>query len=158
MPLFQELLRWASSLPPFAKGLATLVVVTVCALIVVVLWTKPTGSDPANLWPTNQSMDGLKARLDVISRENAKFLVEVASADQFGLYMDQIADRLKISRAEADARSKDLQAQGLVECLHLTDVNIRLNKNLEKLLSPNPLNFLEAYLHQTPIGVDAPRP
>ena len=154
MQNLQDFLRWAATLPPLAKGLVSLIVVALCAFIIVALWANPTssGASPADMWPMNKSMDGLRRRLDVISRENAKFLVEIASADQYGLYIGEVAQRLNISRAEADARSKDLQAQGLLDLLALTDVNIRLNKDLRTLLSPDPRVFLSSYLKQKPVG------
>src|ERR1700721_637266 len=101
-------------------------------------------------------MDCPRDKLDRLSKENAKFLVEVASADQYGLYLDEIAKRLNISRTEADTRSKQLQAQGLIEIFPLTDVNLRLDKDVKALLSPDPAIFLSSYLKQKPIGATVP--
>ena len=158
MQTIQEFIKWASALPPIAKGLVSLIVVAVAAFLIVALWSKPAQSTiiAADLWPAAKSMDGLRHTLDRLSRENAKFLVEVASADQYGLYLDEIAKRLNISRTEADTRSKQLQAQGLIEIFPLTDVNLRLDKDVKALLSPDPAIFLSSYLKQKPIGATVP--
>jgi hypothetical protein len=164
MQTIQDFLRWAAALPPAAKVLVSIALVAVCAVLLVVLWSKP--KDPsivgavaseASLWPANKTMDGLRARLDLLSRENAKLLVEVASADQYGLYINDVAQRLKISRTDADTRSKELQSQGLIDIYPLTDLNFRLNRNLRELLGPDPLIYLTTYLKQQPVGA-SPHP
>lgn len=154
MQFIQDFLRWAAALPPLAKVLVSLIVVAFCGVILVVLWSKTNeanGND-ANLWPANKSMDGLRRSLDLLSRENAKLLVEVASADQYGLYINEAAERLKMSRTEADTRSKQLESKGLIEIYPLTDLNFRLNKDLRELIGPDPLVYLTTYLKQQPVG------
>jgi hypothetical protein len=173
---FRTLLIWASNLPPLPKGLMTFGVVAFSAFTIAVLWMKPTamvkagnngvtkpdasvvasgdvkkldGSDntDAKKWPKDKTIDELKRTLDGISRENAKLLIVVASADQFGIYVDDLAHKLGITRAEALLRSQNLQKDGLVEVRELTDFNIELNKDLMNVLAPNPKQFLKSYLH-----------
>ena len=154
MQFVQDFLRWAAALPPLAKVLVSLTVVAFCGVILVVVWSKPTGANgnDANLWPANKTMDGLRRRLDLLSRENAKLVVEIASADQYGLYINEAAERLKMSRTETDTRSKQLESQGLIEIHSLTDLNFRLNKDLRELIGPDPLVYLTTYLKQQPVG------
>jgi len=156
----QDFLRWASNLPIFPKVLMTIVIVLVAALMVAILWVKPKpgivemNAIPADgkgsVWPADKSVDALKKTLDGISAENAKLVVAVASSGQYGIYVGELAKQLNISRAEAVLRSDQLQTQGLVIVLDLTDRNVRLNPDLQSILGPTFRDFLSAYLHVSP--------
>jgi hypothetical protein len=102
------------------------------------------------MWPNDKSMDGLQKRLRNISRENARILVNVANAGQYGLYMGDICKAFALSRNDAMARVATLQDDGLVKILSLTDMNVRLNDDMDKLLSPRTADFLTSYLGVKP--------
>lgn len=144
----QKFFPWASQLPLLPKLLLSTVVVAVSLLILAVIWTpRPTAVAQASteMWPNDKSMDGLKRRLDGISEKNAALLKLVAQSGQYGIYVGDLAGKLGIPRDEAVYRAKELQTEGLVEVLSLTDLNVRLDPNLTKLLGANASQFIAAY-------------
>jgi hypothetical protein len=147
METFQHFVEWLGTLPTIAKTLMTAVIVLVAGFVIAVMWLKGSKQDESAKWPTKKTIETLKNRLDAISKENARLLVVVASSDQYGIYLDDLSKRLDISRAEAQFRSKELETDGLLEVLSLTDLNIRLTKDVQTALAPNPSQFLSAYLN-----------
>jgi hypothetical protein len=102
-------------------------------------------------WPKDRSLDALKSVLDNLSKENAILLVTVASADQqYGLYVDELAKRLGVSRKEALDRSRELRELGLLNVRELTDVDLRLSNEVRTTIGMNAVQFLTAYLHVRP--------
>lgn len=145
----QKFLPWASQLPLLPKLLLSAVFVALSALMLAVIWTPQpadTTSTNATLWPENRSLEGLKRRLDRISKDNAALLKLVAQSGQYGIYVNDLAKGLGIPRDEVVYRAKDLQTAGLVEVLALTDMNVRLDENVGKLLGGNAPQFITAYL------------
>jgi hypothetical protein len=143
----QKFLPWASQLHTLPKLLLSTAIIAVALLMLAVIWT-PVPSPPTNsgLWPSDKSLEGLKRRLDTMSEKNAILLKFVAQSGQYGIYVDELAKQLSIPRDEAVYRAKELQTQGLVEVLSLTDLNVRLDRDLEKLLGSNAPQFIGAYL------------
>src|ERR1700687_5214814 len=145
----QKFLPWASQLPLLPQLLLSAVLVALSALMLAVIWTPQpadTTSTSATLWPENRSLEGLKRRLDRISKDNAALLKLVAQSGQYGIYVNDLAKGLGIPRDEVVYRAKDLQTAGLVEVLALTDMNVRLDENVGKLLGGNATQFIAAYL------------
>jgi hypothetical protein len=66
-----------------------------------------------DMWPNDKSMDGLQKRLRNISRENARILVNVTNAGQYGLYMGDICKTFALSRNDATARVETLKTMDL---------------------------------------------
>jgi B-block binding subunit of TFIIIC len=131
------------------KLLLSAVLVALSALMLAVIWTpQPVDTPRTNgaLWPENKSLEGLKRRLDRISKDNAALLKLVAQSGQYGIYVNDLAKALVIPRDEVVYRAKDLQTAGLVEVLALTDVNVRLDENVAKLLGAKAPQFIAAYL------------
>jgi hypothetical protein len=143
----QKFLPWASQLNTLPKLMLSTAVVAVALLVLAVIWT-PVKAPVANgaLWPDDQSLEGLKRRLDTMSEKNATLLKVVAQSGQYGIYADDLAKQLSMPRDEAVYRAKELQTEGLVEVLALTDLNVRLDRGLEKLLGSNATQFIGAYL------------
>jgi hypothetical protein len=143
----QKFLPWASQLHTLPKLLLSTAVVAVALLVLAVIWT-PVKAPVENggLWPDDKSLEGLKRRLDTMSEKNATLLKVVAQGGQYGIYADDLAKQLSMPRDEAVYRAKELQTEGLVEVLALTDLNVRLDRDLEKLLGSNATQFIGAYL------------
>jgi len=93
-----------------------------------------------------KSLESLKRQLDRISLKNAALLKIVAQTDQYGIYVNDLATKLGVSHDEAVYRAKELQTVGLVEVLSLTDLNVRLNDDVSKILGANAAQFITAYL------------
>jgi len=152
MQTLQEFFKWASTLPVAAKLLITAIAIALCALMIIVLWsgaangsTRRSGEDD-RMWPRDTSLEGLRARLDRISRRNARFLVEIAASGRYGIYCDEIGDHLKMGRTEVMTRAFELNKAGLIDILLLTDSNFQLHRDLAKTLGPDSPKFLISYL------------
>ena len=152
----QKFFPWASQLAPLPKVLLSLAVAVLAALILAVIWIQPP-SDKLNtgavaMWPSNKSLNGLKARLDTISKDNARLLTIVAQSGRYGIYADDLAKKLGVPRDEAVYRAQALQTEGLVEISPLTDINFRLDPRISLLFSETPARadattqFIVAYL------------
>jgi hypothetical protein len=145
----QRFFPWASQLPLLPKLLLSTAVIAVALLMLAVIWgPQPNKAVPpsAELWPNNKSLEGFKRRLDVISEKNAALLKLVAQSDRYGIYVGDLATKLGTPRDEAVYRAKELQNEGLVEVLSLTDLNVRLDPDVVKLLGGNATQFIAAYL------------
>jgi len=143
----QKFFGWANTLPFLPKLLLSIVVVLVALLILAILWASPRPArNVSSMWPEEKSLDGLKRRLDRISEKNAAILKLVAEKDRYGVYVGEIATKLNITRDEAVLRSKELQTNGLVEVLPLTDLNVRLNQEMVNVVGNGAGPFIVAYL------------
>lgn len=150
----QKLIPWLGSLSTTPKVLLSLVVVTLAGLVLAVVWIpqavvadpgkKPTGHGP--MWPTEKSLDALKRKLDRISETNAHIIKVVGKSGQYGIYVNEIATKTNQTRDEVVYRLKDLEKEGLLEVLSLTDMNARLNEDVLKVLGANAGDFLASYL------------
>ena len=105
------------------------------------------GSGPDSLvsWPEEKSLESLKRKLDRISQTNAKILKAVAGADQYGIYVGVLSRSTGIPREELVYRGKELQNDGLIEIIGLTDVNFRLQRDITTVLGANATQFITAY-------------
>ncbi len=150
----QKLIPWLGTLSTTPKLLLSLVVVTVAGLMLAVVWIpqavvaepgkKPTGTGP--MWPTEKSLDALKRKLDRTSETNANIIKLIGKSGQYGIYVNEIATKTNQTRDEVVYRLKDLEKEGLVEVLSLTDINARLNEDVLKVLGANAGDFLASYL------------
>ncbi len=98
------------------------------------------------MWPSEKSLDALKRKLDRISETNANIIKIVGKSGKYGIYVNDLANKTKQTRDEVVYRLKDLEKDGLVEILPLTDMNVRLNEDVLRVLGPNAANFLASYL------------
>lgn len=98
------------------------------------------------MWPTEKSLDALKRKLDRTSETNANIIKLIGKSGQYGIYVNEIATKTNQTRDEVVYRLKDLEKEGLVEVLSLTDINARLNEDVLKVLGANAGDFLASYL------------
>jgi hypothetical protein len=106
----------------------------------------PSGSPHNTLWPQDNSVESLKSTLDRISRMNVRLIRALAPSGQGGIYVNELAAELGISRQDALSRAVNLQTAGLVEILEYTDKCIRLNEKVTKLLGDKTADFITSYL------------
>jgi len=162
---FQKLLPWLTNLSFFPKIFVTLLIVASTGFLLSLIWSKPVDSTNSNKVPTevtseiansqeeqkqnedseqskNEHSD-ITEKLNNISKKNADLLLEVAKKGKFGIYADELAGNLGVSRDEAVYRAKDLAKSDLVVVLPLTDLNIRLSEELIRLSGNSPTSYLE---------------
>lgn len=147
--VIQKFVPWATTLSTVPKIFLSIIIAALAALTLAVIWTPQRAALPAGavgLWPEMKSLESLKRQLDRVSRKNAALLKVVAQIDQYGIYVNDLAAKLGVSRDEAVYRAKELQTAGLVEVLSLTDLNVRLSDDVTKLLGVNTAQFITAYL------------
>jgi hypothetical protein len=153
----KQLIPWLGALPVWPKVAVTLVVLTLAGFTIAAIWSPPKiGEKPVvvpilgAIWPTERSLEALKRKLDHLSKTNAEILVAVANSGRYGVYVNDLGEKVRLKRDEVVYRSRELEKDALVEVLSLTDLNVRLNEEVEKLLGPNFSQFLTAYLHDAP--------
>jgi hypothetical protein len=152
----QKVLPWLATLATGPKIFLSLAIVCIAGFSLALIWAAPQGATvqpiPTKadtgrpLWPDEKSLDGLKRKLDRISEDNAKIIKLVADSGKYGIYVGDLATQTKKPRDEVVYRLKELQKDGLISILELTDMNVRLNEDIVQLLSPNATQFLDAYL------------
>ena len=150
----QKLVPWLGTLTTTPKVLLSLVVLGISGFVLAVVWVpQPHLVDPQNdqiahgpVWPSEKSMDALKRKIDRVSETNAKLLKIIATAGSYGVYVGELASKASISREVTMYRLRELEKDGLVELLPLTDLNARLHEDLTKVLGVDAANFVNAYL------------
>jgi DNA-binding transcriptional ArsR family regulator len=150
----QKLVPWIATLSTAPKVALSLVAVALAAFMLAVIWVPQSslagGGKPANggkpMWPADKSLEGLRRKLDRISETNAKIVAVVGNSGRYGVYVDALSSDLGLPRDEVVYRLKELERDGLVEVLALTDLNARLNEEVAQLLGGNAGQFLSAYL------------
>ena len=150
----QKLIPWVGTLSTAPKILLSLIVVGMASFLIAVVWVpqsspndptkKPVAGGP--MWPSEKSLDALKRKLDRMSEANANIVKIVGNSGKYGVYVNDLAAKANQSRDEVVYRLKDLEKEGLVEVLSLTDMNARLNEDVLKVLGANAGDFLSAYL------------
>jgi len=138
-----EWLKWASQLPFVAKVLLSGVFVLLAGVALTVMWTpegKTVGAKPPIVVPPNggarpaiKTLEELRATLRNISGKNAQLLKVVAAANQFGIYVPEVVQKLHWTETDVVYRAKELERDGLVEVRSLTQYNLRLPENLDIL-------------------------
>jgi hypothetical protein len=135
--------EWAANLPVVPKIILSVLLITVAAFAIVVMWKSPspppvalpahTTSAATRGWPENRTLEGLQKTLQDVSQKDAQLLKVVATSNNFGLYQIDISNRLGWSIDEVGLRAKILESQGLLEVRAATTLNIRLNPDLNSL-------------------------
>ncbi len=147
MDTVKDFFAWASHLSIIAKVLLSVITLALAAFVLVAMWT-PSSETPNGAkvtWPADKTLPALTKCFDRLSSTDAQILKFIANGDQYGKYVNDIAEHFKISRAEALSRSQDLEKNGLVEILNLTDYNVRLSDDVKTTLGPDPAHFISAY-------------
>jgi hypothetical protein len=155
----QKLIPFVGHLTTGPKLWLSVAIVCVAGFSLAVIWVpqsapqgattppNPTKPDTGGaLWPNEKSIDALKRKLDRISKDNAQIVKTVANSGQYGIYVGDLATQTMKQRDEVVYRLKELQRDGLIEVLDLTDLNARLNEDVLKVLAPNAADFINAYL------------
>jgi hypothetical protein len=104
------------------------------------------GVSVGSLWPAERSLEGLKRRLDRMSETNARILKAIAGAGEYGLYADRLSTASGVPREKLIFRGKEMESQGLIEMLNLTDINFRLHEDVKNLLGDKASQFIAAYI------------
>ena len=151
----QKLIALMATLGLVPKVALSLIVLSAAAFLLAVMWVpqaSPTAPipNPVNggkpMWPIDKSLEGLKRKLDRISETNAKIVAIVGNAGKYGVYVGPLSTELGLPRDQVVYRLKELEREGLVEVLALTDMNARLNEDVAQVLGGNAGEFLAAYL------------
>lgn len=100
-----------------------------------------------SLWPADRSFEGLKRRLDRMSETNARILKMIAEAGEYGIYADDLSTISGVPRDNLMYRGKEMEGQGLIEMLDLTDINFRLHEDVKNLYGAS--QFIAAYIKAT---------
>lgn len=152
----QKLIPWVGTLSQGPKALLSIVLIALCGFALAVIWVpQPPSSESTSkpregagaIWPAEKSLDALKRKLDRISETNAKILKSVAKAGPYGIYANELSRAVGLPRDEVVLRAKELETDGLIEVLSLTDLNMRLNEDVTKVLPGKADQFISAYLN-----------
>ncbi len=106
----------------------------------------PLTAGVASIWPAERTLEALKRRLDRMSETNARILKAIAGAERYGIYADELSKVCGVTREEVVYRAKEMQSEGLVEILSLTDLNFRLHDDVTNLLADKTAQFITAYI------------
>jgi hypothetical protein len=150
----QKLIPWVGTLSAAPKILLSLLILATAGFVLAVVWVpqpapidaveKPVAGGP--MWPNEKTLDALKRKLDRISEKNSSLLRIVGTSGKRGIYVNDLASKAQLNRDEVVYRLKELEKEGLVEVLSLTDLNARLNEEVVKVLGPSAGEFLSSYL------------
>jgi hypothetical protein len=105
----------------------------------------PRASTEEMMWPVQKTIDGLKRRLDDLSKGNSQVLLEVARAGKRGVYMADLEHKTRLSTRELDSRLGQLAQWQLIEQRPQTVPNFRLSRDIASLLD-NDIALLETLL------------
>jgi hypothetical protein len=151
----QRLIPWVGTLSQGPKVLLSIVVIALAGFTLAVIWLpQPSSAERTSklnevagaIWPAEKSLEALKRKLDHVSETNAKILKSVAIAGHYGIYASDLSKAVGLPRDEVVPRAKELETDGLIEILALTDLNMRLHEDVTKLLGSNADQFIAAYL------------
>ena len=98
------------------------------------------------MWPEEKSLEALRRRLDRVSNINRLLLRELAHSGKHGLYVSDLQTRMNLERDQVVYRGNELERLELVEILDLTDKNYRLGESVWRVLGPNQVELLDAFL------------
>jgi hypothetical protein len=151
---FQDFFPWVASLPFSAKILISAALIFMTGFVLVLIWTEsdppsvtakaPSASEP--MWPEEKSLEALKRTLDRVSNINRLLLREVAHSGKHGLYVSDLGAKMNLERDQVVYRGNELKRLQLVEILDLTDKNYRLDESVWRVLGPNEIQLLDAFL------------
>jgi hypothetical protein len=146
-----DFVHWLQQLPPALKVIASVIVMTLATMMVAVLWQAPAGAQPkvpraSSHWPEDASLQELVKLLGRTSAINKQLLLAVHNAGPNGIYIEPLAQQLKLSRDEVRYRAKELSDLHLLETLALTDINYRIHDDVHTAVGPNGGHFLTALL------------
>jgi hypothetical protein len=148
---FQKFVTWASTLSLTPKILLSCAVVILAGLTLSVVWTpakNAPGDDPItvnSMWPDTKTVEALRRRLDRLSETNANMLKIIANKQRAGAYVFELVDAMKITRGETVLRTKELEKDGLIELVPLTDVRAQMNEDVVRLLGDGTASFISGY-------------
>jgi hypothetical protein len=81
-----------------------------------------------------------------VSNINRLLLRELAHSGKHGLYVSDLQTRMNLERDQVVYGGNELERLELVEILDLTDKNYRLGESVWRVLGPNQVELLDAFL------------
>lgn len=153
MTWLPDFLTWLQNLNVPAKISASAVILTLATLCIAVIWQPPSDagkslerSASSSMWPADKSLAGLKRLLERTSAKNRQLLLVILDAAEDGVYANELAEQVALSRDEVVYRTKELSSLELVEIINLTDINYRIAESVHQAVGPNGARFLRALL------------